>query len=204
MDEGRYEQALRYIEQGVREEVANPRTRTYNNLAVTLSKLGRHAEAIAILEDMVAKKPKWHRARLNLAMVYARSQRWDEAERQLEAVQVLEDQTVPKLRESFRRARQTLAALPPEREGEPAELTAQRAVLADELGAVAEASRYWATVVRAPDATAEHRKRGVGFLVFYGDVELARQALGLLRAQDPEFTELASFEEQVQHRASLE
>ncbi|HEX8433932.1 tetratricopeptide repeat protein [Archangium sp.] len=204
MDEGRYAQALRYIEQGVQEELENPRTRTYNNLAVTLSKLGRHAEAIAILEDMVAKKPKWHRARLNLAMTYARLQRWDEAERQLDAVEVLDAQTVPKLRESFRRARQTLAALPPEREGEPAALTAQRAVVADELGAPAEASRYWAAVVRAPDATPEQRKRGTGFLVFHGDVELARQALGQLRAQDPGFPELESFEEHLQHRASLE
>jgi hypothetical protein len=204
MDEGRYDQALRYIEQGVREEVELPQTRTYNNLAVTLSKLGRHAEAIAILEDMVAKRPKWHRARLNLAMVYARMGRWDEAERQLEQVEVLDVQTVPKLREAFQRARRTLASLPPERQGEPAEITAQRAVLADELGAFAEASRYWAAVVRAPDATPEQRMRGAGFLVFHGDVELARQAVGLLRVQGAAPTELPSFEEQLQHRASLE
>ncbi len=204
MDEGRYAQALRYIEQGVREEAAFPETRSYNNLAVTLSKLGRHAESIAILEDMVARMPKWHRARLNLAMVYARAHRWDEAERQLDSVEVLDKQTVQKMREFILRARQTLAALPPEREGEPAEITAQRAVVADELGAPAEASRYWAAVVRAPDATPEQRKRGAGFLVFYGDVELARQALGGLRAQGFELTELSSFEEHLQHRASLE
>ncbi len=204
MDEGRYEQALRYIEQGVREEEKLPQIRTFNNLAVTLSKLGRHAEAISILEDMLAKKPKLHRARLNLAMVYARSQRWDDAERQLDSVEVLDKETVPKMRESFRRARQTLAALPPERAGEPAEITAQRATVADELGAPAEASRYWAAVVRAPDATSEQRRRGAGFLVFYGNVELARQALEVLRARESELTELPSFEEHLQHRASLE
>jgi hypothetical protein len=205
MDAGRYDRALHYLERaravGVGDSLA-----LHSNIALALGKLGRHPEAVALFESIVRQVPDAQRARLNLAMSYARLHRWEQASRELEVLQAQAplDGVVPKLRELFQSARATVESLPPEQPGEPAELTARRAQLYEELGAPHEASRYWSRVALAPDATFAQRRRGAGYLVFYGDLGLATRALERLRQEALAPEELATFEEELRRRAALE
>ncbi len=52
------------------------------NLGIVLSAMGRHTEAIAPLQAALSIDPDFHEARFNLARVFAREARWDDAARE--------------------------------------------------------------------------------------------------------------------------
>ncbi|WP_338864665.1 tetratricopeptide repeat protein [Myxococcus stipitatus] len=208
MNVHRYEDALVHLQNSVRTRSRLTGAKGYNNLALCLTKLGRHDEAITLFEDMVKQQPGYHRGHLNLAMTLARAGRFDAALLRLQKLEALApgDTVIPELRALFERSRDTLAKLPAHPPGAtPSAAVAEtRARTFQELGAPHEAAANWEQVLGAPDATAEQRLQAVGFLVFEGNPGRARNALeGLSRAQ-PGDERLLLLEEALASRVALD
>lgn len=205
MDAHRYEKALEHLRRSVRVKSRLTGIKAYNNLALCLSKLGRHGEAISLFQDMVRQQPGYRRGHLNLAMAYARAGRFGEALEQLGRLQALapNDPAVPELRGLFQRSLDTLARLPPPGGAQSAAVAEQRARLYQELGAPHEAALHWEAVLAAPDATAEQQVHAAGFLVFEGDLAQAQRALERLRRVQPGDERLPLLEEELLSRTRL-
>ncbi|AGC47129.1 hypothetical protein MYSTI_05853 [Myxococcus stipitatus DSM 14675] len=207
MNVHRYDEALVHLQNSVRTQSRLTGAKGYNNLALCLTKLGRHEEALALFEDMVKQQPGYHRGHLNLAMTLARAGRFDAALLRLQTLQALTpgDTVIPELRTLFERSRDTVAKLPAKRPGdpEPAAVAEARARMYQELGAPHEAATSWDAVLKAPDSTPEQRLHAVGFLVFEGNLGRARDALEGLRRTQPGDERLLLLEEALVSRASL-
>ncbi|HZI16731.1 MAG TPA: tetratricopeptide repeat protein [Myxococcus sp.] len=205
MDAHRYEEALEYLRRSVRRESRLTGIKAYNNLALCLTKLGRHGEAISLFQDMVRQQPRYRRAHLNLAMAYARAGRFGEALEQLQRLEALapNDPAVPELRALFQRSLETVARLPSPGGPERASVAETRAKLFQELGAPHEAALHWEAVLAAPDATAEQRFHAAGFLAFEGELDRARRALERLKREQPGDERLPLLEEELLARARL-
>jgi arylsulfatase A-like enzyme len=78
--EQRFKEAQATLLQADSIERSNPTVLA--NLGLVLSAMGRNAEAIAPLQAAVAIDPDFHEARFNLARVFAREARWEEAARE--------------------------------------------------------------------------------------------------------------------------
>ncbi|NTX05896.1 tetratricopeptide repeat protein [Myxococcus sp. CA040A] len=208
MEAHRYEEALGHLRQSVRQKSRFTGIKGYNNLALCLTKLGQHTEAITLFEDMVRQQPGYRRGHLNLAMAFARAGRFDSALTQLQRLESMSpgDTVIPELRALFERSRDTLARLPRGTPGgvEAASVAETRAKLFQELGAPHEAALSWEAVLGAKDATAEQRLQATGFLVFEGDLGRAKRALEWLRQARPEDERLPLLEEALLSRASLD
>ncbi|MFY2560284.1 tetratricopeptide repeat protein [Corallococcus terminator] len=208
MEAHRYEEALGHLRQSVRQKSRLTGIKGYNNLALCLTKLGQHEEAISLFENMVRQQPGYRRGHLNLAMALARAGRFEAALSRLQQLETLSsgDPVIPELRGLFERTRDTLARLPRGAPGvaEPASMAETRAKLFQELGAPHEAALSWEAVLGAPDATAEQRLQATGFLVFEGDLGRAKRALEWLRQARPEDERLPLLEEALLARASLD
>ncbi|QSQ13984.1 tetratricopeptide repeat protein [Myxococcus landrumensis] len=208
MNVHRYDDALVHLQNSVRTQSRLTGAKGYNNLALCLTKLGRHEEAITLFEEMVKQQPGYHRGHLNLAMTLARAGRFDAALLRLQELQALTpgDTVIPELRALFERARDTVAKLPTKRPGgeEPAAVAEARARMYQELGAPHEAATSWEAVLSAPDATPEQRMHAVGFLVFEGNLGRARAALDGMRRAQPGDERLILLEEALASRSSLD
>jgi choline-sulfatase len=78
--EERFKEAQLTLLQSETVERANPAVLA--NLGIVLSAMGRHSDAVAPLQAALAIDPDFHEARFNLARVFARESRWNDAARE--------------------------------------------------------------------------------------------------------------------------
>jgi choline-sulfatase len=78
--EQRYKEAQTTLLQSDSVERGNPAVLA--NLGIVLSAMGRHSEAIAPLQAALVIDPDFHEARFNLARVFARQAKWEDAARE--------------------------------------------------------------------------------------------------------------------------
>ena len=153
------------------------------NMALCLSELGRHDEALLRLERVAARHPKAPLHHVNLALVHARRLDFAAAERALAAALALYPD-YPRalgLRQAVIGSRREWEALPPPQPDEATAVRATRAQVHSRLGNRREAERHWSAVLAARDASGEDLHRAAVFLVLRGDPERARNALARLR-----------------------
>jgi tetratricopeptide (TPR) repeat protein len=153
------------------------------NMALCLSELGRHDDALPRLEHVAAGHPKAPLHHVNLALVHARRLDFEASERALAAALALYPD-YPRalgLRQAVITSRREWQALPPPQPNEATAVRAARARVHGRLGNRREAERHWSAVLLAHDALAEDLHRAAVFLVLRGDPEQARHALARLR-----------------------
>jgi tetratricopeptide (TPR) repeat protein len=162
------------------------------NMALCLSELGRHDEALLRLQRVAARHPKAPLHHVNLALVHARRLDFASAEAALAAALALYPD-YPRalgLHRAVTRARNEWQALPPEQPDEATALRASRARVHGLLGNRREAERHWSAVLADDEASGEDLHRAAVFLVLRGDPQRARSALLRLR-QSPGWDERA-------------
>ncbi len=153
------------------------------NMALCLAQLGRHPEAVELLEGVVRARPKTPLHRYNLALMRAQMLDFDAAQRELEAALALYPD-YPRARSlgaSLALSRAEWESLPPARDDEPSAVSAARAHAYARLGNRPAAELHWRAVVSAPDARTEDLHRAAVYLVVWGDPDAAATAIGRLR-----------------------
>jgi len=127
------------------------------NTGLVLSELGRFDEAVPLLAEVVAAEPSVTSHHLYLGTALSRALRFAEADAALSRALALDPgyRSAAQARARNRRAQALWAALPPEREGEPAALRARRAQVYQWVGHLERAATLWIDVARAEDADAE-------------------------------------------------
>jgi protein O-mannosyl-transferase len=203
MEEGLYAKALPYVERSVRARAIIP---AYSNLALCQSRLGRHAEAIGLYQDIIRKMPTALRAHFNLVMSLARAQRFEEAEKELESTRALlpSHVAIPEIRALIERSRKSLAELPPPSPSDPPELRVKRAEVFEDLTATHEAALAWDLVLQAPALTQAQLTRATGVLVINHDLPHGERALERLAKDYPEAAELPALREHLEAKRRLE
>ena len=152
------------------------------NKATCLDKLGRRKEAVALLEAVIAtdkRPPLLSRAKINLMLLYARAREFPKARAMGTAIsaRLADRQDILELVEKVTAAEAEWSALPPETADEPLAIRTARATWFAKLGALPDAQERFASIVKAPGASAELVSQAVGFLVFEGRQDLAQEAL---------------------------
>lgn len=199
----RYDDALVHLQRSVQRESRTGGLKAYNNLALCLSKLERHGEALALFEDIVRQQPSYRRGHLNLALAYARAGRFAQALSTLEHFGTLApgDPALAPVRSLVQQAQAVLTrpapALP---QRMPAADAEQRARALQSLGAPYAAAAAWDAVAQAPDATPEQRLQALTSIVMEGPLPLARQALERARRLAPAEALLPQLEQALRGR----
>jgi tetratricopeptide (TPR) repeat protein len=177
---GRHEDALAAYQQALARARGRQLISALANVATMYADLERlDAAALEMqrLRRLAAPNPIDH---FNLGVVQAKRLRFQEAEQELQLALKLmpEYPLAERMLRIVRECRDEHARLPwPEAPGEPASLHLERAKLFAHLGLQRRASRYWAEVARAPDATAEETLSAARFLVVARSPDAARQAM---------------------------
>jgi tetratricopeptide (TPR) repeat protein len=153
------------------------------NMALCLSELGRHDDALLRLEHVAARHPKAPLHHVNLALVHARRLDFDASESALGVALTLypDYPRASGLRQAVILSRSEWEALPPPQPDEATAVRAARARVHGRLGNRREAERHWSAVLAADDARDEDLHRAAVYLVLRGDPERARIALARLR-----------------------
>lgn len=190
--------ARRYPKAGVDQNLRS-------NLALVLSELGRNDEAVVILEGLLREQPRNPANHVNLAAVHARKLDFDEAEAGFAAaLELFPEYTLAKrMKSQVQKARLLWQRLPPEREPalESVDVNAARAYTAYLVGRLDEAERRWTHVAAAPDASLDHIRRAVRYLVLHArDLDATERALERLRAADQAVPELGSLDRKLHER----
>jgi len=178
---GRYTEALPILQKVPPEYQAL----TVLNRATCLDKLGRRAEAVALLETTMASvtKPALRsRVMINLALLYARGREFSKARTigAAIAVRLSDRQDILALLEKVAMAEAEWVALPPETADEPLVTRVARATWFAKLGALSDAQDRFARIAQDPSANPEAVSSAVSFLVFEGREDLARASLAVL------------------------
>lgn len=180
---------------------AAPRATTLN-VAVLQGRLGRHADADALFEQLERREPQWLKPKFNRSTALLRALRFDDARRQL--ARITDPDTAElraQLRTAIDEAEAEYASLPPGNEDEPPATTAQRARFFDQIGAQRRAAEEWTRVLTADNPSL--LKRAAGYLVVRGRQQEAEKALDVLRRGGLVDEEFEAFEAHVAARRAV-
>jgi alkylhydroperoxidase/carboxymuconolactone decarboxylase family protein YurZ len=186
----RYAEALAIL------DVVRGASSTVITRATCLDKLGRRAEAVALLRALAQQDPSRTLAPVNLMLMAARERHFEEARAIAEGLpaELKGRSDMQALRQQIEDAAAEWARFPPEAPDEAVALRAARATWFERLGAVPEATARWRSLV--VDATVDESTclRAAAYVVGQGTKEQARATLAALVQRGVAPTLIASFE----------